>query len=166
MPKGSGAPSTSLKMARASSDTGFLPFVVPLALIVAETAIFSIFVVAYIFYIGKGVSGPQPGEVLRLPVFATICLLSSSVTIHLAVKFLRTARVVSFSLLWGLTFALGAIFLGANFIEWRHLIFEDGLTIQTNLFGTTCYSLVGPACLSRDCGADCSSHGFGFRVAR
>ena len=70
-------------------------------LIAAETAIFTIFVVAYIFYIGKSVSGPQPGEVLRLPLFATICLLSSSVTIHVAVKCLRTARVVSFSLVVG-----------------------------------------------------------------
>ena len=66
-------------------------------LIAAETAIFAIFVVAYIFYIGKSVSGPQPSAVLRLPVFATICLLSSSITIHVAVKFLQTARVVSFS---------------------------------------------------------------------
>ncbi len=112
-------------------------------LIAAETAIFTIFVVAYIFYIGKSVTGPQPRDVLRLPVFATICLLSSSLTIHVAVKFLRTARVVSFALWWALTFALGAIFLTATFREWRHLIYEDGLTIQTNLFGTTYYSLVG-----------------------
>ena len=112
-------------------------------LIAAETAIFTIFVVAYVFYIGKSATGPQPSQVLTLPIFATICLLSSSVTIHLAVKFLQTARVVSFSLWWGLTFALGAIFLVATFREWRHLIYEDGLTIQTNLFGTTYYSLVG-----------------------
>jgi hypothetical protein len=31
MPNGSGAPSIVLKMARASSEIGFLPFVVPLA---------------------------------------------------------------------------------------------------------------------------------------
>ena len=37
-----------------------------LALIVAEIAIFSIFVVAYIYYIGKSISGPQPREVLEL----------------------------------------------------------------------------------------------------
>ena len=27
--------------------------------------------------------------------------------------------------------------------EWRQLIYDEGLTIQTNLFGTTYYSLVG-----------------------
>jgi cytochrome c oxidase subunit 3 len=112
-------------------------------LIGAETAIFAIFVVAYIFYIGKSLKGPQPHDVLRLPVFATICLLTSSLTIHVAVKLLRTGRVFSFGLSWFLTVFLGAVFLAATLREWRHLIYDDGLTIQTNLFGTTYYSLVG-----------------------
>ena len=112
-------------------------------LIGAETAIFAIFVVAYIFYIGKSLRGPQPHDVLQLPVFATICLLASSLTIHVAVKLLRTGRVFSFGLSWFLTILLGAIFLAATLREWRHLIYDDGLTVQTNLFGTTYYSLVG-----------------------
>jgi cytochrome c oxidase subunit 3 len=112
-------------------------------LIAAETAIFTIFVVAYIFYIGKSVSGPQPKDVLTLPIFSTICLLSSSLTIHLAVMSLKKENVRSFGLWWLLTFVLGAIFLVGTGIEWRHLIYEDGLTIHTNLFGTTYYSLVG-----------------------
>ena len=35
------------------------------------------------------------------------------------------------------------IFLGGTAVEWNKLIFTDGLTIRTNLFGTTFYSLVG-----------------------
>ena len=35
------------------------------SLIAAESAIFTIFVVAYIFYIGKSVSGPMPKDVLE-----------------------------------------------------------------------------------------------------
>jgi cytochrome c oxidase subunit 3 len=112
-------------------------------LIGAETAIFAIFVVAYIFYIGKSLKGPQPHDVLQPPVFATICLLSSSLTVHVAVKLLRTGRVFSFGLSWFLTILLGAVFLAATLREWRHLIYDDELTIQTNLFGTTYYSLVG-----------------------
>jgi cytochrome c oxidase subunit 3/cytochrome o ubiquinol oxidase subunit 3 len=112
-------------------------------LIAAETAIFTIFVIAYIFYIGKSVTGPQPQDVLHLPVFLTVCLLSSSLTIHFAVRLLRTGRVVSFGLWWFLTIALGSIFLLGTLREWSHLIYEEGLTIQTNLFGTTYYSLVG-----------------------
>jgi len=108
----------------------------------AEVAMFTIFVVAYIFYIGKSATGPQPRDVLHVPIFLTICLLSSSMTIHFAVRFLRSGRMASFGVWWLLTIALGLIFLLGTLREWRELIAE-GLTIQTNLFGTTYYSLVG-----------------------
>jgi cytochrome c oxidase subunit 3/cytochrome o ubiquinol oxidase subunit 3 len=38
---------------------------------------------------------------------------------------------------------LGAIFLYGTASEWHRLIYKEGLTIATNLFGTTYYSLVG-----------------------
>jgi cytochrome c oxidase subunit 3 len=114
-----------------------------LCLIAAESAIFTIFVVAYIFYIGKSLSGPTPKDVLELPIFASICLLSSSLTVHLAVGALRKANQGAFRLWWFLTFVLGAIFLVETGREWHHLIYDKGLTISTNLFGTTYYSLVG-----------------------
>jgi cytochrome c oxidase subunit 3/cytochrome o ubiquinol oxidase subunit 3 len=113
------------------------------SLIVAETAIFTIFVVAYIFYIGKSLSGPTPQQVLKVPIFNTICLLSSSLTIHLAVRALQRGKIVAFNLFWGLTLVLGAIFLIGTGREWHRLIYGEGLTISTNLFGTTYYSLVG-----------------------
>jgi cytochrome c oxidase subunit 3/cytochrome o ubiquinol oxidase subunit 3 len=113
------------------------------SLIAAESAIFTIFVVAYIFYIGKSIAGPLPKDVLDLPIFTTVCLLSSSLTIHLAVKSLRNANVRAFGIWWFLTLILGAIFLAGTGREWHQLIFEKGLTISTNLFGTTYYSLVG-----------------------
>ncbi|MCU1334954.1 MAG: cytochrome c oxidase, subunit [Bryobacterales bacterium] len=113
------------------------------SLIVAEAAIFTIFVVAYIFYIGKSATGPQPQDVLSAPIFFTICLLSSSLTIHVALRFLKNGKVNSFALWWLLTIVLGALFLAGTAREWRRLIYQEGLTIQTNLFGTTYYSLVG-----------------------
>jgi cytochrome c oxidase subunit III len=111
-------------------------------LIGAESAIFTIFVIAYIFYIGKSLTGPQPRDVLEVPIFFTICLLSSSLTVTFAVRFLSSGRVFSFALCWLLTIALGATFLAGTVHEWSRLI-SEGLTIQTNLFGTTYYSLVG-----------------------
>ena len=113
------------------------------SLIAAESAIFTIFVVAYIFYIGKSLSGPSPREVLTIPIFGTICLLSSSLTIHLAVRALRNANINSFGFWWLVTLVLGVIFLIGTGREWHRLIFHEGLTISTNLFGTTYYSLVG-----------------------
>jgi cytochrome c oxidase subunit III len=112
-------------------------------LIAAESAIFTIFVVAYLFYIGKSVTGPQPKDVLEAPIFYSICLLSSSLTIHFAVKALRKGRGGAFTAWWFATFALGATFLYGTAAEWQRLIYHDGLTISTNLFGTTYYSLVG-----------------------
>jgi cytochrome c oxidase subunit III len=114
-----------------------------ICLISAESAIFTIFVVAYLFYLGKNLTGPVPKGILHAPIFFTVCLLSSSLTIHFAVKSLKSAKVGVFALWWFLTLALGAIFLAGTAREWRHLIYDEGLTIQTNLFGTTYYSLVG-----------------------
>lgn len=113
------------------------------SLIIAETAIFTIFVVAYLFYLGKSLSGPTPREVLETPVFYTICLLSSSVTVHLAAKYLERNRRGAFLALWLATIALGVVFMYGTAAEWYRLIYVHGLTISTNLFGTTYYSLVG-----------------------
>jgi cytochrome c oxidase subunit 3/cytochrome o ubiquinol oxidase subunit 3 len=112
-------------------------------LIVAESAIFIIFVVAYIFYIGKSLSGPTPAEVLKLPIVSTICLLSSSLTVHFAVAALEKANARLSTMWLAATVLLGTAFLVGTGLEWRELIYQDGLTIRTNLFGTTFYSLVG-----------------------
>jgi cytochrome c oxidase subunit III len=114
-----------------------------LSLIFAESAIFVIFVVAYVYYIGKSTYGPQPRQVLELPILNTIFLLSSSGTIMMAERALVKRAMAAFSAWWGLTIALGAIFLLGTGQEWHKLITKDGLTISTNLFGTTFYSLVG-----------------------
>jgi cytochrome c oxidase subunit III len=112
-------------------------------LIVAESAIFTIFVVAYLFYLGKSLTGPTPREVLETPIFYTVCLLSSSLTIHFAAKCLERGIGFAFLGLWLLTIALGGLFLYGTAQEWHRLIYQRGLTISTNLFGTTYYSLIG-----------------------
>jgi cytochrome c oxidase subunit 3 len=113
------------------------------ALIVGESAIFTIFAVAYVFYIGKSLTGPTPQQVLETPILATICLLSSSLTIWRAEKAIEEERMASFTLWLAATIILAAAFLTSTALEWKKLIYQDGLTISTNLFGTTFYSLVG-----------------------
>jgi cytochrome c oxidase subunit 3/cytochrome o ubiquinol oxidase subunit 3 len=130
----------------AEPDEWLLPprgVVAVVCLIITETALFMIFVVAYLFYVGKSLSGPYPSEVLRTPVIATICLLSSSLTIVLAERAFKRANAGGFRLWWSGTIVLGAVFLALTAAEWRHLITERGLTISANLFGATFYSLVG-----------------------
>jgi cytochrome c oxidase subunit 3/cytochrome o ubiquinol oxidase subunit 3 len=112
-------------------------------LIIGETAIFAMFVIAYVFYTGKSAYGPQPKDVLDIPVLNTICLLSSSFTIWLAERAIERDQIKKFSMWLGVTILLGLIFLVGTGQEWYHLITVDHLTLQTNLFGTTFYSLVG-----------------------
>ncbi len=112
-------------------------------LILGEAAIFAIFVVAYLFYVGKSATGPRPNDVLEFPLFLSICLFTSSATITLAVKALRRGSLGAFRAWWAATAALAAVFLAGTALEWRRLMVGKGLTIRTNLFGTTYYSLVG-----------------------
>lgn len=112
------------------------------SLIIGESAIFTIFVVAYIYYIGRSTYGPTP-QILDIPIFNTICLLSSSLTIWMAEHAIERGRIRVFGAWWALTMTLGIVFLAGTALEWNRLIFTDGLTIRTNLFGTTFYSLVG-----------------------
>jgi cytochrome c oxidase subunit 3/cytochrome o ubiquinol oxidase subunit 3 len=114
-----------------------------ICLIVTETALFVIFVVAYLFYLGGSESGPAPADVLELPVWATVCLLSSSLAVSFAERALAQRRHTAFVAWVAATIALGGEFLGQTALEWRRLIVVDHFTIRTNVFGTTFYSLVG-----------------------
>lgn len=112
-------------------------------LILTESAMFTIFVVAYLFYVGKSLNGPYPADVLETPIVSTICLLASSLTIVLAERAFKRESLGGFRLWWAITILLAAIFLASTAAEWKQLIVDHHLTISTNLFGTTFYSLVG-----------------------
>jgi cytochrome c oxidase subunit 3 len=114
-----------------------------IGLIVAETSLFAVFVVAYLFYLGKSLNGPYPKDVLELPLFNSVCLLSSSVTVAVAVRALRRGDARRAGGWFLLTLGLGAVFLAGTAREWYGLIVRHGLTIGTNLFGSTFYALVG-----------------------
>ena len=112
-------------------------------LIAAESAIFSIFVVAYLYYAGKSLNGPTPREVLDIPIFISIALFSSSFTIVRAERAIERGSSRVFAIWWFATIALGATFVLGTAREWYRLIYDHGLTISSSLFGTTFYSLVG-----------------------
>ncbi|MDE3108484.1 MAG: heme-copper oxidase subunit III [Acidobacteriota bacterium] len=112
-------------------------------LITAESAIFLIFVIAYLVYMGTSLDGPTPKQILTVPVITTICLLSSSATMHWATSALRRGKLALFRLFWFVTLMLGTIFLVGTGREWHRFIYQENFTIHTNLFGTTFYSLVG-----------------------
>jgi len=114
-----------------------------IGLIVAEASLFAVFVVAYLYDLGKSLSGPSPKEVLSVPVLGTVCLLSSSVTVALAVRALGRGAVRRCGAWLLATVVLAVVFLTGTAAEWLRLITREGVTIGTNLFGTTFYALVG-----------------------
>jgi len=111
--------------------------------ILAESSLFGIFVASYLYYIGRSLTGPTPREVLEFPVLMTVCLLSSSVTVHLAGRALAQGNTARFLRYWLATILLGVGFLAGTAREWYQLITVHHLTISTNLFGSTYYALVG-----------------------
>jgi cytochrome c oxidase subunit 3 len=148
--RGHPAPERSSPTATSASSS---PFSAPqltatqwgmLSFLLSEVAFFSTLIVTYLTYMGKDHVGPTPA-VLSLPLVigTTICLLSSSVTVHLAERFLRHGSLGKFALFWSVTILLGAVFILGTAYEWQELIVRHHLTISTNLFGTTYYTLVG-----------------------
>ena len=114
-----------------------------ISLILTESSLFTIFLVAYLFYMGKNLNRPYPADVLKFPVLATAALLSSSLTIVFSEIALHRGNRGLFHLWWAITILLGGYFLWFTGTEWHHLIFQDHLTLGTNVFGSTFYSLVG-----------------------
>jgi cytochrome c oxidase subunit 3 len=118
-----------------------------ICLILTESALFAIFVVAYVFYMGKSLNPPFPREVIafpsKTPWLASIALFASSFTIIYAEKMMHKLDRKGFLIWWGITMALGAYFVLYSAMEWYELIYHEGLTISVNVFGTTFYSLVG-----------------------
>src|SRR5262249_58534085 len=110
------------------------------AFLVSEVALFSTLIVVYLSFLGKVTVGPTPAEALALGLVlcTTACLLSSSGTIHLAERALRTGDESSFRVWWAVTIGLGVVFLLGTAYEWYGLITntEHPLTISRNVFGS------------------------------
>ena len=115
------------------------------SLIFMESAFFAAFLVTYLYYIGKSPNGPQPIDCLELgPVLVnSVCLIASSFTVMLAVKSLARGSISGFRAWMLVTVLLGLEFLVGTGLEWRGLMIDKGLTIQSNAFGTNYYALVG-----------------------
>ena len=112
-------------------------------LIIAESAIFTIFVVAYLFYCGEEPDGADAargaGDTDLLHHLSVVEQYHHAPRGEVsgarqAERFLGCGCSPSF---------LADLFFYGTAQEWRRLIYEHGLTISTNLFGTTYYSLVG-----------------------
>jgi cytochrome c oxidase subunit 3/cytochrome o ubiquinol oxidase subunit 3 len=141
-----------------------------LTFLVSEVAFFGTLIMTYVYFLRQPLppGDPIPSEVFHLPLVlaSSVCLLSSSATIHLAEKALHRSAWRRFLGWWGLTIALGILFLVGTAREWSDLIGTWGLTISRNLFGTTYFTLVGFHALHVTVGVLVMSIVFGLGLRR
>ena len=133
----------------------------------SECMLFASLISTYLIYKGKSPAGPYPAEawtnpstgevfppILNIPVtsFSTFVLLMSSLAMVLALAAVQNRnvpkrttgeRILGSSKLWlWMTCLLGIVFLGCQAYEFTSFIHE-GLTIRTNLFGSSFFTLTG-----------------------
>jgi heme/copper-type cytochrome/quinol oxidase subunit 3 len=110
----------------------------------SECMFFGSLIGTYLAYKGKSINGPGPHEILNIPLtsVSAFVLLMSSLLMVLAL-----AAVQRNDMKWGkiwlfLTAVFGAGFVGFQIFEFTHFV-HLGLTLQTNLFGSTFFVLTG-----------------------
>jgi heme/copper-type cytochrome/quinol oxidase subunit 3 len=110
----------------------------------SETLFFGTLISTYMVYKGQSVEGPFPEELLNIPIttVSTFVLLMSSLAVVLALGFLQEGKR-GLALFWTMMIILlGATFLGFQAFEFTHF-YHEGLTLQTNLFGSSFFVLTG-----------------------
>jgi heme/copper-type cytochrome/quinol oxidase subunit 3 len=110
----------------------------------SECLLFGSLISTYLVYQGKSVVGPTPHEILNIPLtsVSTFVLLMSSLAMVLALAAV-TRGDRTWARVWLATTAfLGLVFLGFQVYEFASFVHE-GLTLQTNLFGSTFFVLTG-----------------------
>ncbi len=78
-----------------------------------------------------------------LPLYNTIILLTSSITLHFAHVSLEKSKRTALTLWLGLTILLGLAFLILQAEEYVHAYQEMGLTLTSGIYGNTFYLLTG-----------------------
>ena len=114
------------------------------AFIGSETLFFGSLISTYMVYEGASRVGPYPAEILNIPLtsISTFVLLMSSFAMVLALAGVQQGSRRQ-ALVWLMaTAVLGAIFLGFQAYEFTEF-YRHGLTLSTNLFGSTFFVLTG-----------------------
>ena len=112
--------------------------------LLSEANFFLILLITYVYFHSLPADGPSAANSLNAmhTLVFSVCLFLSSATIQMAARSFRRAIASGVSRWLALTVALGAIFLFGQTREYLGL-FAHGVTISTNLFGSTFFTLTG-----------------------
>src|SRR5581483_4920471 len=114
------------------------------AFLASDCIFFGCLIATFLSYRGKSLAGPFPHEVYDIPYtsVSSFVLLMSSLTMVLTLAAIRRGDVYRFRVWLVATALLGLIFLGGQAYEFTSF-YREGLWLQTNLFGSSFFTLTG-----------------------
>ncbi len=110
----------------------------------SDCLFFGSFIAAYLLYRGRSIVGPYPEDLFDIPFtsVSAFVLLMSSVTMVLALAAIQRGNVRNMKIWLFTTAILGTLFIAGQVFEFTEFNHE-GLSLSTNLFGTTFFVLTG-----------------------
>jgi len=111
------------------------------AFIVSEASFFVILILAYVFFNVSTKVSAAALDVRATGAF-TVCLLASSLTLHLGERSLHRGSQAAFRAWLIVTLTLGLVFLGGQAHEYSSLL-QHGVSASSSLFASTFFTLTG-----------------------
>jgi cytochrome c oxidase subunit 3/cytochrome o ubiquinol oxidase subunit 3 len=110
----------------------------------SDCLLFGALISTYVLYRNASTVGPFPSDVFDIPYtsVSSFVLLASSLTMVLALSAIQRGDVGRCRVWLLATALLGMTFLGGQVYEFTSFVHE-GLTLKTNVFGTSFYVLTG-----------------------
>jgi heme/copper-type cytochrome/quinol oxidase subunit 3 len=110
----------------------------------SDCMFFGTLIATYMVYKNRSLTPPYPREVFDVPYtsVSAFVLLLSSLTMVLALASIQRGEERKMRIWLGATALLGCVFLGGQFYEFT-TFYGEGLTLSSNLFGSTFFTLTG-----------------------
>jgi heme/copper-type cytochrome/quinol oxidase subunit 3 len=110
----------------------------------SDCLLFGALISTYVLYRSSSVVGPYPSQIFDIAYtsVSSFVLLASSLTMVLALAAIQRGDVSRMRVWLLATALLGMTFVGGQVYEFTSFVHE-GLTLKTNLFGSTFFTLTG-----------------------
>ncbi len=114
------------------------------AFLASDCMFFGTLIATYMVYKNRSLTPPFPRETFDVPYtsVSAFVLLLSSLTMVLALASIQRGEERRMRVWLSATALLGCVFLGGQFYEFSSF-YRDGLTLSSNLFGSTFFTLTG-----------------------
>jgi len=114
------------------------------AFLASDCMFFGTLIATYMVYKNRSLTGPTPREIFDVPYtsVSAFVLLLSSLTMVLALAAIQSGQERKMRVWLSATALLGCVFLGGQFYEFT-TFYHEGLTLSSNLFGSTFFTLTG-----------------------